>query len=208
MAERSGAMRWHSATHSTGGEGMVRALSGGASRDATGPARRVARALIVVGLLAGCGQSSGGEGSAAEPRGEAPPVPAPEATPPAAEAPAGPEVQTEAYTLVARPEGEGYAEGELGQFQIALASRPGWHVNQDYPIQVELSGPEGVRFEKTTLSRPDAAEFDEDRARFDVAFTPQAKGEQPVRAKVSFAMCTDENCIMHDETLAFVLPVR
>jgi hypothetical protein len=170
---------------------------------------------ILVGVLAGCGTQSEDEATAAnEERAGASPT---EATPPAQAAapaqaapsePAGPEVQTEAYTLVARPEGEGYAAGQLGQFEIDLASRTGWHVNQDYPIRIEVSGPSAVRFEKSALERADAAEFGDERARFNVAFTPEAAGEQPVEAKVSFAMCTDQNCIMHDETLALVLPVR
>jgi hypothetical protein len=166
--------------------------------------------MVLVGLLAGCGESPSESPEGAT---EAPAAPSAGATAKApenadVEAPAGPEVRTETYTLVARPEGEGYEAGELGQFEVDLASRPGWHVNQDYPIHVEVSGSNAVHFEKTKLERTDAAEFGDDRARFNVAFTPSAEGDLPVQAKVSFAMCTDENCIMHDETLALVLPVR
>lgn len=167
---------------------------------------------LAVAPAGGCGEEPRPETEAQEAppsapvAAEAPPTGA-EAEPAEAE-PAGPEVVRDSYALVARPEPEGYSSGQLGQFEIVLEGRSGWHLNQEYPITVELSGAESVRFEKSRLERADAAEFGEPKARFAVAVTPTAAGDQPVRAHVAFAMCTAENCTMHDETLALVLPVR
>jgi hypothetical protein len=168
------------------------------------PRRAIAITMgFVLSSMLGCADES-----PAEPALPPSPTEPTAAAPAAPSEPAGPEVIRETYALAAHPEAEGYAAGELGQFEIVLEGRSGWHLNQEYPIAVELSGPDGVRFEKARLERGDAAEFGESKARFSVALTPNAAGEQPVRAQVAFAMCTDENCTMHDETLALVLPVR
>lgn len=111
------------------------------------------------------------------------------------------------FELRATPNGA-YQTGELGTFSISLTGRSGWHVNEEYPIRVELTAPSGVALSKSALERADAAAFSRERARFDVPFTPAAAGEHRVEAKVSFAVCTDENCIPDERTLAVLLPVR
>ena len=137
-----------------------------------------------------------GEGAAQE---------APAAEPPTAEA--GPVVNDEAFELRAAATGP-YQQGQLGQFAITLTPRGEWHVNEEYPISVELEAPAALGLPRPELERADAAEFGEERARFDVPFTPTAAGEHRVQAKVSFAVCTPENCIPDERTLALVLPVQ
>lgn len=128
---------------------------------------------------------------------------------PAAELPTevGPVVTDDAFELRAAATGP-YQQGQLGQFAITLTPRGEWHVNEEYPISVELEAPEEVGLPKPELERSDAAEFGEERARFDVPFTPTAAGEHRVQANVSFAVCTPENCIPDERTLALVLPVQ
>jgi hypothetical protein len=130
---------------------------------------------------------------------------------PAAEAPAaaemGPVVNDDAFELRAAATGP-YQQGQLGQFAITLTPRGEWHVNEEYPISVELEAPAEVGLPRPELERSDAAEFGEERARFDVPFTPTAAGQHRVQAKVSFAVCTPENCIPDERTLALVLPVQ
>jgi hypothetical protein len=101
-----------------------------------------------------------------------------------------------------------YAAGTAATFAIALTPSEGWHVNQEYPMRVELTAPAGIALAKAELAREDAAEFVEERARFDVGFTPSAAGEHRVTAKVDFAVCTDQNCVPDERTLALVLPVQ
>ncbi|MEM9194543.1 MAG: hypothetical protein AAGF12_35525 [Myxococcota bacterium] len=112
-----------------------------------------------------------------------------------------------AFELRATAEGP-FSSGELSQFAISLTPRGEWHVNEEFPISVELTVPEGIDVPKAELGQSDAAEFGEEAARFDVPFTPSATGEHEVSAKVSFAVCTPSNCIPDERTLALVLPVQ
>jgi hypothetical protein len=119
----------------------------------------------------------------------------------------GPTVEDPTFLLTATASGP-YSNGQLGQFAITLTPRGEYHVNQEYPIRVEIEGPDAVGLAKSELERADAAEFGEERARFDVPFTPSAAGEHPVRAKIEFAVCTEENCVPDERTLALNLPVE
>lgn len=162
--------------------------------------------VAVFSVVLGCGDESeeivGGPGT------RAPENPAPtKVEPPTPPAAAGPVITDPSFELRANASGP-YTSGALGQFGIVLTPRGNYHVNEEFPITVTVSGPAGVAFPKSTLERGDAAEFGEQRARFDVPFTPSAPGEHRVEAKVSFAVCTPENCIPDERTLAVLLPVR
>lgn len=164
--------------------------------------------VAALGLaLAGCGSREEATGPTPDPETNAPPDPGPQPRGARGGEAAGPVVVDEGFELRASTGGP-YRAGELGRFGITLSGRDGWHVNQDFPIRVELTAPSGVSFPKPALERPDAAEFGEERARFDVPFTPGAAGEHRVQAKVSFAVCTEENCVPDERTLAVLLPVQ
>lgn len=162
------------------------------------------RTLLILSLLLGVGCDD------APPAEPAAPSPAPEGAdgdkPAAAEA-AGPLIEDPSFELRATAEGP-YRVGELAQLSIRLSSRGEYHVNQDYPLTVGLSGPDEVSFSKSALEKGDAAEFGEKVARFDVPFTPSAAGEHRVEAKIAFAVCTEENCVPDERTLAVTLPVQ
>ncbi len=177
--------------------------------------------IVLTGLLAAAGCSSHEQAPAASGStatapaahtNASPPAPAhPGAAPAAGQgagtAAAGPEVQGEGFDLRAVASGP-YRAGQLGKFDITLASRNGFHVNQDYPIQVDVTAPAGVTLPKATLQRTDAAEFNKQVAKFDVPFTPTAAGSHEVRAHVAFVVCTPQNCVPDERTLAVVLPVQ
>jgi len=127
------------------------------------------------------------------------------ATTPSATA-AGPRAEDESFVLEARPQADGYAADALGAFAIVIEGQGGWHLNHDFPVSVELTG-DGVQFPKPVLGKEDAAEFVDERARFDVPFTPTA-GDREVRATVSFAMCNPTSCVPKTQTLALALDVR
>jgi len=160
-------------------------------------------ACLVLGLaLASCGDDS-----------ERPPTsPATDPGPaeqPAVEPPAEPTevVREAAFELRASSSGP-YRVGEVGQFAVTLTPRGVWHVNQEFPTTVEVTPPAAIVVPKPALEREDAAELTEQRARFDVSFTPAAAGQHRVTAEVSFAVCTEENCIPDQRTLAVSLPVE
>lgn len=130
-----------------------------------------------------------------------------EATEDEPEEPPGPVAEDPTYELRATAQGP-YASGEEATFQIQLTPRGAYHVNQDFPMDIALSGPEGVSLPPASLGNSDAAEFNEERARFDVPFTASAAGEHRVTAEVDFAVCTPEACFPEHRTLALALPVE
>jgi len=130
---------------------------------------------------------------------------------PAAEepaAPAGPKIETGSFSLAVAPAQAKYAAGKPGELEIALESRGEWHVNQEYPIRVDLKATPGVTFPKVELVKDDATEFGDEKVRFLAAVEPASAGEHEVTCDVSFALCTEENCILEKRTLAMVLEVE
>ena len=125
-----------------------------------------------------------------------------------ADAPAGPSIETGSFLLAVAPAQPKYAVGKSGAVEIALQSRGEWHVNQEYPIRVDLAAPEGVALPKAELVKDDAEEFGEDQVRFLATVEPSAAGNHEVSCDVSFALCTEENCILERRTVAMQLEVQ
>lgn len=125
-----------------------------------------------------------------------------------AEGPVGPRVETGSFLLAVAPSEGGYRIGKTGEVEIALEGRGDWHVNQEYPIRVELKAAPGVALKKTELLKDDAKEFGEEKVRFLAGVEPSAAGEHEVTCDVSFAMCTEENCILEKRTVAMQLKVE
>ncbi|GAB4212941.1 MAG: hypothetical protein OHK0013_36270 [Sandaracinaceae bacterium] len=154
-------------------------------------------------VLGACGSSeqspasSGGSGS----------------TPPATAEPPSPPSPAEARTVWDEPSFElradavgPYQAGQQGTFVLRLQARGNYHVNQDYPISIQVTAPDGVTLPRATLGRPEAAEFTETLARFDVPFVAPS-GHHELRALVDFAVCTPESCMPDSRTLAIALDV-
>jgi hypothetical protein len=160
-------------------------------------------AATLLGLLAtACGGEESGTPSSGGSEGtqtaETPP-------PPPTPAEARPRWEEAGFDLGSTSAGP-FEAGQEGHFDIRLAARGNYHVNQDYPISVQITGPDGVTLPRATLGRPEAAEFSETVARFDVPFTA-ATGHHEVRALVDFAVCTPESCMPDSRTLAIALDV-
>lgn len=125
-----------------------------------------------------------------------------------AEGPAGPKIETGSFLLAVAPTQDEYAAGKLGQLEIALESRGEWHVNQEYPIRVDIKAGEGVKVPKAELVKDDATEFGEEKVRFLAPVEPSTAGTHEVTCDVSFAMCTEENCILEKRTVVTELEVQ
>jgi hypothetical protein len=121
---------------------------------------------------------------------------------------AGPKIETGSFVLEVSPAQPVYAAGKPGELEIALESRGEWHVNEEYPIRVDLKAAPGVAIPKAELVKDDATEFGEEKVRFVAAVEPSAAGEHEVTCDVSFALCTEENCILEKRTLAMMLEVK
>ncbi|MGD8316127.1 MAG: hypothetical protein PVH21_09815 [Myxococcales bacterium] len=124
------------------------------------------------------------------------------------DAPAGPRIETGSFLLAVAPSKSGYRVGKRGEVEIALESRGPWHVNQEYPIRVDLSTGSAVALDKKELVKDDAQEFGEKKVRFVAEVEPSEPGEHEVSCDVSFAMCTDENCILERRTVTTKLDVE
>ena len=167
--------------------------------------------LMLCAALAACGSSGGGAASGDQPAA-APvaPAPVPAAPAPAPAAPAAAptdKVDDPTFVLAATPVGA-YSAGKLGSVAISLTPRGVYHVNMDYPISIALSGDPALQFPKAQMGKAETAEFSEKDARFDVPVTPQAAGKHALTAKVKFAVCTPENCVPDERTLALALAVE
>ena len=160
-------------------------------------------------LALGCG---GGSSPASPVPAEAPKPPVVQAAPPPAPTPAPAAAATDhvedpSFELAAVPVGP-YTAGKLGSFGVSLKPRGVYHVNQEYPISISLHADDAVSLPKAELAKTDAATFGEKLARFDVPFTAAKAGSHRVEAKVRFAVCTPENCVPDERTLALMLPVQ
>jgi hypothetical protein len=121
---------------------------------------------------------------------------------------AGPRIETDSFVLEVASTEPRYRVGKSGQLAIELEGRGKWHVNQDYPIRVNLSGAPGVGLEQAELVKQDAKVFTEDEVRFETAVEPSQTGDHEVACEVSFAMCTDENCVLEKRTVAMQVKVE
>jgi hypothetical protein len=175
----------------------------------------MARILIVSIVLTVCAAACGQSGGGAEPPPPAapsavaqPPAVAPQSAEPSKPAPPPSErVDDPTFEVAAKPAGP-YATGKLSSFAVSLKPRGEYHINQDYPMSIAVAASPELEFPKPKLGKPEAAEFGEQLARFDVPFTAKAAGAHKVEAKVRFAVCTPENCVPDERTLAVVLPVE
>jgi hypothetical protein len=130
--------------------------------------------------------------------------------PPAKESdePVGSRIETGSFLLAVAPAQSGYRIGKVGEVEVALERRGEWHVNQEYPMRVDLRAGPGVTLKRNELVKADAKEFGEDKVRFLVGVEPSATGEHEVTCDVSFAMCTEENCILEKRTVSMQLKVE
>ncbi len=112
-----------------------------------------------------------------------------------------PSAVTENYRVEAMTAANGYAAGEIGSFEIQLATSGEWHLNENFPTSVTIHEVDGIAFPSSSLSKDDAAEFGEEEARFDVPFTPEAGEQRLVQVDVGFAVCNPQSCMPQRETL-------
>jgi hypothetical protein len=156
----------------------------------------VVATILCLGLCA-CSKSEAPAASPAPPAAPAPVAP---------QSPPGPSVEDNTFklSLVSEPE---YSAGSAATVKVVLEARGNYHVNQDYPIKIDLKAPTGVTLPKPSLGKPDAAEFGEKIARFEVPFTAPA-GTHELSADVDFAVCTPETCMPDQRKLAIKLAVK
>ena len=148
-------------------------------------------------------QAAEGEPQAAAPHADKPKVAAEPAKPEKAPTPS---IEDPTFTLALSGKPE-YAAAQGGALDLVLTARGGYHVNQEYPLSIQLSVPEAVQLERAEYTKAQAKEFADERASFAIPFKASA-GEHQVTAKVKFAVCTPETCVPDERTLALAVHVK
>lgn len=162
--------------------------------------RFVASALCVVGVMACTGA-------------EQPAAPSPSPSVPAAPAPAEKKAEAPKQSVddtsfhLALESQPTYTSGQPGTVKLVLEARGGYHVNEDYPLRVDLKAPAAVKLTKGSLSKGDAAQIGQEQARFDLGFSAEP-GTHELLATVDFAVCTKETCVPDQRTVAVALKVQ
>lgn len=95
--------------------------------------------------------------------------------------------------------------GESGRLVIAITTKNGGHVSDKAPLKIELSSRES-KFTKDKLSLTDSVSPKETDPRFEVGFTPAVQGPTTVEAKMTFFICSEQQCARQTRTLS--LPVE
>jgi DsbC/DsbD-like thiol-disulfide interchange protein len=90
---------------------------------------------------------------------------------------------------------------------LTLASKNGWHLNEEAPMTVKLSPGAGITVDKPKLSRADATEKTKDRARFDISFMAADPGQKKIDAEASFVICQETACKPVKQKLALAIEV-
>ncbi len=137
-----------------------------------------------------------------------PPAQPPAEAPPAekkAEAPT-PSIDDTSFHLALESQPT-YTSGQAGTVQLVLQGRGGYHVNEDYPLRVNVKAKGAVKLTKDALSKSDAAQFDAEQARFELGFSAEP-GTHELLATVDFAVCTKETCVPDQRTVAVALKVE
>jgi hypothetical protein len=100
-----------------------------------------------------------------------------------------------------------FAVGGQARAEVSLEARNGYHVNQEYPIELRVQAPAGVELAKARLARADASTFDEARAVFPVVFTPREAGHEEFTGELRFSVCNAQNCLLERRPVTFAVDV-
>ncbi len=91
---------------------------------------------------------------------------------------------------------------------VTLTPKKGWHVNQDFPTKLTITPPAGVTLAKDKLKKADAAEFNDNTAKFAVKYKAAAAGDKSFSATFKFAVCSAATCDPKTEKLAWNVSVK
>ena len=105
------------------------------------------------------------------------------------------------FEITATPKGP-FKVGDAGRVDVRLTGRNGYHVNQEYPIELTLAPPEGLKLAKAKLVRADAATFEEAQAIFGVSLTPESAGRKALRGTLNFSVCNPQNCLLERQDVS------
>jgi hypothetical protein len=100
------------------------------------------------------------------------------------------------------------ARGERGKLVYVLRGKNGWHVDPRTPLKIELSAPEGLRLEKTRLTKADAIPPKSESPRFEAPFSAVAPGRHEATARLDFFVCSADACVKQVRTVTIPVAVK
>lgn len=134
-----------------------------------------------------------------------------------AAAPAESKFDTNSYTLEIKPVGK-YKKGEEGTFQIVLKTKPGYHVNEEYPTRFTAADAAGVKYAQAKLHKAkdgaafafaDCSEKKDEKCTLTITvkFTPEQSGNVKVGGELNAGVCNKDSCLTEKKTLELSVPV-
>jgi hypothetical protein len=112
-------------------------------------------------------------------------------------------VEGPGFVLDVTPASADVASGTASTATVTIKPTAGFHVNKDYPIELDVTPNDAVTIANASQTADDAKKLDETEADFAVSYTPKAAGAQKVLASIQFAVCTPKSCNPKKEMLSF-----
>jgi len=91
----------------------------------------------------------------------------------------------------------GKAEGKAGGeavAQISVTPSSGYHVSTDFPTELKLEAPAGVKLAKDTFAKADADKLAEAGLQLSVKATADKAGAYEIKGCFKFGVCDKESC--------------
>ncbi len=90
--------------------------------------------------------------------------------------------------------------GKVGTASVKVTAKDGFKVNAEYPHKLSFDvGPVGLRLEKTSFRKEDAAADGTKSLTFSVKATADAPGKHMVDATLKTSVCNAQSCILKTE---------
>lgn len=92
--------------------------------------------------------------------------------------------------------------------RVRLETTEPWHLNDEYPISLDIAAPDGVAMHREHFGKSEAATMDADGIEFDVEYVAASSGEKRFEGQMKFAVCTDHSCLPRKMRVEFNVDVR
>jgi len=99
-------------------------------------------------------------------------------------------------------------KGTASVVRIHIEGTNGFSLNTEYPMKLDIVAPAGVKVDKTTLTRVDAAKFTATGGDFDIKFTSSDAGKKAFTGEIKFAVYKDKDMAPVAEKLSFSFDVK
>jgi hypothetical protein len=111
------------------------------------------------------------------------------------------------YAVRASAEPASLKAGASGMLRLVIEPVGAVHVDPKAPLKVTLTATPGLKLGKAQLGRSDAVQAGQGVS-FAAPFTAAAAGQQEVKAKLDFFVCTDQWCVKQARDVSVAVDVR